>query len=121
MPYKNRNNKWIGQIRYHNQTKRKTFKTKKEAIDWERNTEKELQSPRNETPSVLLIDWATAYLQFAELKFVKSVWKEKYYLFQRFFKEVNPGHPNEFKNVQVINPLSTYRAPWAKLGRRMTP
>jgi integrase len=90
MPYK-RNNQWIGQVRYNKQTKRKMFKTKKEAIDWERNAAKELESPQNEIPTVLLIDWATKYLQFAELKFVKSVWKEKHYLFQRFFKEVNPG------------------------------
>ena len=90
MPYK-RNNQWIGQVRYNKQTKRKAFKKKKEAIDWERNAEKELKSPQNEIPTVLLIDWATKYLQFAELKFVKSVWREKHYIFQRFFKEVNPG------------------------------
>ena len=80
MPYK-RNNQWIGQVRYNKQTKRKAFKKKKEAIDWERNAVKELKSPQNEIPTVLLIDWATKYLQFAELKFVKSVWREKHYLF----------------------------------------
>jgi len=94
MPYK-RNNLWIGQMRYQKLTKRKTFKTKKEAIDWERNAIEELKSPQNETPTVLLIDWATEYLKFSELKFVKSVWKEKHYLFQRFFKVIDPGLPVE--------------------------
>jgi hypothetical protein len=95
MPYKNSINQWIGQVRYKRQTKRKTCKTKKEAIDWERNTVKELKSPQNEIPTVLLIDWATKYLKFAKLKFVKTVWREKHFVFKRFFKEVNPGLPVE--------------------------
>ena len=90
MPYK-RNKKWVGQVRLNYKKMKKTFNTRKEAIDWERETEKELISNQNETPTVLLIDWATAYLRFAELKFVNAVWKEKHYLFRRFFKEVNPG------------------------------
>jgi hypothetical protein len=42
-----------------------------------------------------LLDWATAYLEFAKSKFVQKTWDEKRSMFKRFFLNIEPGTPVE--------------------------
>lgn len=90
MPYK-RNGKWLAQIRVKGKTKRKSFLKKKDAIEWEVKHKKQIgQLEKTEIPIICLVDWATAYLEYAEAKFVHSTWDEKRRMFRYFFKGI-PG------------------------------
>lgn len=104
MPYK-RNGKWLAQVRLDNQTIRKTFPTKKEAIEWEVDQQREIRtSTRQETPSDCLIDWATAYLEYSQARFVSKTWDEKRSMFKRMFKIVAPSQPvHTLTSGQVLN------------------
>ena len=88
MPYK-RNGKWLGQVRINGKACRKTFPTKKKAIEWEVEKNRIVQSQEEtEIPSICLIEWATEYLTFSQAKFVHKTWDEKRRMFRNFFKAV---------------------------------
>ena len=87
MPYK-RKDKWVAQVRKNGKRKEKTFRTKKEAINWENEMQKNLFSDyqRNMT---CLAEWAEQYLDFSQVRFVAKTYDEKKSAFKRFFKEVD--------------------------------
>lgn len=101
MPFKHKN-KWIGQVRYNYRRIRKTFPTKKEAIVWEQETQKELKFQPKETPLICLIDWATSYLEFAKDKFASKTWKEKKAVFKRFLKVIGGDVPANDLNPGMV-------------------
>jgi integrase len=93
MPYK-RKGKWLAQVRINDQTKRKTFSTRKEAQEWEVDLKRQSQkSTRQVTHFVCLLEWATSYLEFAQAKFISQTWDEKRSMFKKFFKVVAPDRP----------------------------
>jgi integrase len=89
MPYKRtQNNKttWIGEVRKNGITKRKSFATKREASEWERDCKKELDGAPKPAPQTLtdsLLEWGTWYLNHAE-RFTKKVFSEKKTELKRF-------------------------------------
>jgi len=53
-----------------------------------------------------LIEWATKYLEYSEIKFSAKTFDEKKSVFKRFFKQVDPSLPVEsLKPVIVLNYL----------------
>lgn len=112
MPYK-RGTKWLGQVLVKNgKFRRRTFPTKKAAIEWEVEERKRVEDPiQAETPSVCLIDWATQYLAFAQSKFVRKTCDEKHYVLKRFLKhqdgmlsvdELTPGKVLNYLQGQAV-------------------
>jgi integrase len=92
MPYK-RGRKWVAQVRKKQVRKEAIFSTKAEALAWEVEMRKTPSESRlqPETPTgCSLIDWASAYLTFAQTRFTKRVYDEKKFVFKRFFKVVDP-------------------------------
>jgi integrase len=69
----------------------KQCRTKKEALLWEeeeraRLTVESIQLEK--THMVSLLEWATAYLKYAEEKFVKATFEEKRFTFKLFFQHM---------------------------------
>ncbi|MEJ2726433.1 MAG: tyrosine-type recombinase/integrase [Deltaproteobacteria bacterium] len=90
MPYK-RGQKWIAQARKGVMRKQKTFVTKKEAMGWEVAQKKLPPEEWNgKIPMVCLLDWATAYLNYAR-KFTEKTYKEKRAMFKLFLKHTGVG------------------------------
>jgi hypothetical protein len=50
---------------------------------------------KQETNLICLLDWATAYLEFAKSKFVQKTWGEKRSMFKCFFLNIETGTPGE--------------------------
>lgn len=114
MPYR-RGNKWLGQVKTRNGTyQRKTFLTKKEAVEWEVAERKRVHyqdhQAESKIPSACLLDWANRYLAFAESKFVRKTWEEKRWIIKRFLKhqgaslgvdELTPGRVLDYLQVQA--------------------
>jgi integrase len=90
MPYR-RGEKWIGCIQRNNRQKEKICLTKKEALDWESRMRKLSEEEWAKTLITYSIhDRANEYLDFCLIKFSDSVYKEKKFLFKRFFKIIDP-------------------------------
>ena len=102
MPYKNRG-RWMAQIKKNNKKIRKRFPTKAEAIAWEVEQRKgdPQQRPQSvsqekilpQTPTISLIEWATKYLDFAEIKFTNKTYGEKRSAFKKLFQSVDSSSP----------------------------
>jgi len=100
MPYKrkDKNRKpWLGQVKTNQQTVRKAFTTKREAIEWEVIQ----RSKAILLTATSLGEWALNYLSFAQTKFSRKTYLEKSACFRRFFsaiakeKDVNDLGPGE--------------------------
>lgn len=91
MPYK-RKDKWVAQVRMNKKKREKTFRTKKEAINWENEMRKNTFSDSEENMTCLA-EWAEQYLDFSSVQFVPKTYDEKKAAFKRFFKEVDAGLP----------------------------
>lgn len=117
MPYQNYNkNKdkfpWLGQVVMTNtdgkkMQRRKQCRTKKEALLWEAEERAKLRTEKHQpetTHTVSLLEWATAYLEYAEEKFVKATFEEKRFAFKLFFQfpEVDPSLPPHMLAPKVI-------------------
>lgn len=117
MPYQNYNkNKdkfpWLGQVVMTNaegkrMQRRKQCRTKKEALLWEVEERAKLRTETHQpetTHTVSLLEWATAYLKYAEEKFVKATFEEKRLAFKLFFQhpEVDPSLPPHMLAPKVI-------------------
>jgi len=92
MPYKRkRKNKieWVAEVVRQGKRYYKLFTTKNEALAWEADIRKapveELLTP---IVSSTLLDWANAYLEFSESRFVRKVFTEKQTVFRRLFKVI---------------------------------
>lgn len=88
MPYKRKQRSrtvWIGEVRRDGVTKRKTFKTKREAAVWEMEYKNALDAPLPppQTPTDSLLEWGTWYLNHAE-RFTKKVFSSKKAELRRF-------------------------------------
>ena len=108
MPYKDKSSTktpWVGQIKINGRKIKHRCQTRKEALEWEAQ-EKERNQNQVEGPAqirtVSLLEWATAYLDFSEKKFVANTYQEKKRAFQTFFAGgFNPDGP-----VDGLKPLS---------------
>lgn len=90
MPYKDKvstKNPWIGQIKIDGRKIKHRCATKKEAVEWEtRERQRHQQGVQDlTTPTASLLEWATAYLDFSQKKFVEKTYEEKKRAFQCFF------------------------------------
>lgn len=98
MPYR-RGKNWMAQIRIDGQKLRKTFKTKAEALAWEVHQKEDtgvlLQQsrPAKKIVTVSLAEWATKYLDFAEVKFSFKTYDEKRRVFRLLFKTIDSSLP----------------------------
>ena len=92
MPYQ-KNGKWKAQVRKDGKRKEKTFNTKKEAIAWESQMRQSEEEWQEKTATISLIDWAEAYLDSCQERFVKKTYDEKRATFKRLFKEIDSETP----------------------------
>ncbi len=113
MPYLNTNkNKaeypWTAQVKHKGVKHRKQFTTKRRAILWELEIREALKrgedpfAPVEETDTISLHEWATAYLDYAEKEFVQKTFIEKKKAFKELFANtlVEPFSP-----AQDLEPL----------------
>jgi integrase len=120
---------WVGQVARRGLRKEKVFKTKTEAQKWENNLKALLEgsipvedikrllgaglSPqaipeaweRERTPTVSLIEWATAYLDHARETVSAKTYKDKRRILSRFLKW--HGKPNS--PIQGLNVATAHR------------
>ncbi len=89
MPYQ-KNGTWKAQVRMNGKRKERTFKTKKDAIDWESKMRNSQEEWEEQTATTCLIDWAEAYLDYSQERYVEKTFKEKKSAFKVFFKSVKP-------------------------------
>lgn len=95
MPYKRKEKTkkpWIGQVKINDSYKRKSFLTKRAAIEWE---VKQRSSTILLTPTISLGEWAVRYLDFARMKFVTKTYQEKRTAFRFFFDNIDRNLPAE--------------------------
>lgn len=110
MPYK-RGSQWIGQVVAMVNGKKKNLShrsaTKREAIEWEERTRKEMQSVPLQTRTVSLHEWATAYLSFAKERFVVKTYEEKRLAFKELFSTVADysSPASSLKGIAALNML----------------
>lgn len=101
MPYKDVRNKirpWIGQIKREGKKYRKSFVTRKEALEWEKLNQQE----RIQIATVSLEYWANSYLDYAKQQFVQKTYEEKVFAFRQFFQNRNIKPEME---VTLLTPL----------------
>ncbi|WP_028582398.1 tyrosine-type recombinase/integrase [Desulfogranum japonicum] len=108
-PNYNKNNKdkypWMGQVILNGKRKRRLFKTKKAALQWEVSVkEQKSELTQQEIPLTSLLEWGTAYLEYASGAggFAKKTVEEKQLAFRLLFKEVNPYDPVEKLSSLVV-------------------
>ena len=85
MPYKRKEKSrkpWLAQVKINNRYVRKSFATKREAVEWEVEQKNSIISL---TPTTSLGEWAIRYLDFAKAKFVGKTYQEKKAAFKFFF------------------------------------
>ena len=95
MPYKRKEKSkkpWLAQVKINNRFVRRSFATKREAVEWEVAESNRFISL---TPTISLGEWAIRYLDFAEVKFVSKTYQEKKSAFKFFFRGVD-------KNLSVV-------------------
>lgn len=88
MPYKTKSGQWMAQVRVSsNKLYRHRCKTKREAAVWEEAKRQELEHPEavQQTRTVSLHEWATAYLDYAKDRFVAKTYEEKRLAFKELF------------------------------------
>ncbi len=111
MPYKDKlKGQWIAQVTNGKKKFCRRCVTKKEAIEWEaKERERLLMVKKGEeeaTPSISLLEWATAYLQYSQRQHVKLTFEEKRFAFKLLFKSVDPQLPVcELKTISVLKHL----------------
>lgn len=90
MPYK-RGKGWMAQVRINGQKHRKTFPTKAEALAWEVGQKAKEQPcfPLRKIHTVSLAEWATKYLDYAQVRFSSKTYEEKKRMFKLFFQAVS--------------------------------
>lgn len=89
MPYQQPNGKWRATKMIDGKRRQKLFQTKKEALKWE--TAQSIETwEKVEIPSISWIDFATAYLNYAQDKFAHKTFMEKRLAFRRSMKEIAP-------------------------------
>ena len=100
MPYMMSNGKWRAKRMIHGQIKTKTCDTKQQAKQWEAGqTLDNWQQAENETPTVCLLDFCTAYMKMASERMSEKTIVEKKLAFKHMFKVLPAGQP-----VDTITP-----------------
>jgi integrase len=106
MPYKRKEKSrtpWLAQVKINNKYVRKSFATKKEAVEWEVEQQKNVISL---TPITSLGEWAICYLDFAKAKFVSTTYQEKKSAFKFFFSSIDKTLPvTQLTAVAVLRHL----------------
>ncbi len=96
MPYLMPNGKWRAKRMIHGQVKTKTCDTKQQAKMWEAGqTLNNWQQAENETPTVCLIEFCTAYMKMASERMSEKTIVEKKLAFKHLFKVLKPDQPVE--------------------------
>ncbi|MDR1660642.1 MAG: site-specific integrase [Desulfovibrio sp.] len=92
MPYQMPNGKWRGKRMINGKVKTKVFLGKREAIAWEVQQSVEAwNAPALTTPTICLLDFANAYLDFAKERFAKTTMCEMKMAFKRLFRMIDPS------------------------------
>lgn len=89
MPYKRKEKSrkpWLAQVKINNKHVRRSFATKREAVEWEVEQNNNVISL---TPTISLGEWAIRYLDFSKVKFVSKTYMEKKAAFKFFFGNVD--------------------------------
>ena len=104
MPYKKRG-KWIAQIRKEGIRKGKTFKSKKDALEWESQLRQlPIEELEGKTRTACLIDWANEYLQYSKSMHTQKTYEEKRNAFRLLFKSVDSSTPvHALQRGQVLD------------------
>lgn len=118
MPYKDKTNvkaPWVGQVRINGRKIKHRCSTRKEAVEWEIKERERVQSRAlNQIRTVYLLDWATAYLDFCQKKFVEKTYEEKKRTFRIFFAGgFDPG-----LSVNDLQPLAILKHFQAQAKKR---
>jgi len=115
MPYKRKDKSkkpWLAQVKINNRQVRRSFATKREAVEWEVKQRESVEqrkqggSVTSPTPTTSLGEWAIRYLDFAKVRFVHLGYLEKKRVFRAFFKSVDKDLPvTELKADDVLKHL----------------
>jgi integrase len=110
MPYKEKSKgvwtgRWIAQVKIAGKVHIHRSRTRKEALAWEEQRRNQGPVEASEpTRTVSLHDWATAYLDYAQSRFVQKTYEEKRLAFRELFMEVPSGLlPENFKPNDARN------------------
>ncbi|MCM2284590.1 MAG: site-specific integrase [Desulfobacula sp.] len=90
MPYQMKNGNWKAQVRKNGKRRERTFETKKEAIAWESQLRLSEEGWEEKTGITCLLDWAEAYLDDCQERYVRKTYVEKRSAFKRLFKKIDP-------------------------------
>jgi len=104
MPYQMKNGNWKAQVKKNGKRREQTFKTKKEAIAWESNLRLSEEEWEEKIGIICLADWAEAYLDDCQERYVKKTYTEKIFAFKRFFKKVDPQMEAEKLTPALVRP-----------------
>lgn len=91
--YKKKNNRWKAKISFRNdygdiRTKEKVFDTKREAISFETDFRRSLQTGTNEIDSITYKEVLDSYLANKQLKVTEKTIKEKKYFVNKYWQSV---------------------------------
>ena len=109
-PYKDKSGQWIAQVKKQGRKSKHRCQTKREALEWEAAQRTEILTPEEEkTPITSLLEWATAYLDFCKMKFVKKTYDEKVTAFRDLFAGgIDPNKPAEdLKPLELLKHFQT--------------
>ncbi len=89
--------RWLGSVVLNGKRKQQLFpdatnKSKKEAYLWEKEALEKLQEEKIHMASLTILDWASEYLNYAQMNFSKSTYKEKKKVFKKLgeaFGDIN--------------------------------
>ncbi|WP_319585436.1 site-specific integrase [uncultured Desulfobulbus sp.] len=104
MPYKDKTSTktpWVGQVKINGKKIKHRCQTRKEAIEWEAAQRQKTAGERSETHTISLLEWATAYLEFCEKKFVVNTFEEK----KRAFRILFAGGVDPQLPVETLQPF----------------
>lgn len=102
MPYKNKQNKknpWMGQVKLNGKKFRQSFKTKKEAAEWEAKQRSGIVSL---TSTTSLHEWAVRYLDYAKRKYVLKTYQEKRIAFKLFLGNRNVNPESSVSDLELL-------------------
>lgn len=100
MPYRMKDGRWRAEKMIHGRRRTKVFKKKEDAKTWEA-TQSEKKWQKEETSTVSLLDWATAYLDIARSRFTDKTYQEKRTVFRMLFSVIDSEMHVESFSVQL--------------------
>ena len=103
--------KWTAKFQFHNNTcRKKGFKTRKKAREWETGERERLERLENQSGLLRLGDMADEYIAYCQPRLQKNTWRQKHFVYKSFLEFLEGDRPvNEITTKQITDYLN-YRA-----------